>query len=63
MAFLPPGAAAALEPAGGDVGPFWDVWHWHHISPKVGAYLEKLRIGALDGAADDDAPDPPPAAF
>ena len=46
-----PGGALIVQAAGGDVQPFWDVWAYHHEAPKVGEFLEKLRIGALEGAA------------
>ncbi len=50
-----PGGSLILQAAGGDVQPFWDVWAYHHEAPKVGAFLEKLRIGAVEGAdAKDD---------
>ena len=54
-----PGGSLIKQGAGGDVGAFWDHWTWHHMAPKVGGYLEKLRVGALaDPEEVIDAADP-----
>jgi len=42
-----PGGNLIMQAAGSDVSTFWDVWAYHHHAPKVGAYLEELRIGAV----------------
>ena len=42
-----PGGNFIKQAAGADVSAFWDVWAHHHHAPKVGVFLEKLRIGAL----------------
>lgn len=42
-----PGGKLIKQAAGADVSSFWDVWAYHHHAPKVGDYLEKLRIGSL----------------
>jgi sulfite oxidase len=46
-----PGGPLIRQAAGADVEPFWARWAHHHHSPKVGEYLEQLRIGALHPAA------------
>ena len=43
--------------AGGSVNALWSHWHYHHVSLKVGEYLEQYRVGRLadwDPAEDDD---------
>ena len=49
-----PGGSLILQALGGDVAPFWDVWAYHHGAPKVGEYLEALRIGAVEGWSEGD---------
>ena len=49
-----PGGHIITQSAGADVSPFWDVWAHHHHSPKVGAYLEEIRIGALEEEEDNE---------
>ena len=42
----------------GPVDGFWQVWAYHHISPKVPEFLEQLRVGALsDWTPADDCLD------
>ena len=33
--------------AGGSVDSLWAYWHYHHISGKVGEYLQQYRVGRL----------------
>jgi sulfite oxidase len=42
-----PGGHLIKQAAGSDVSPFWDIWAYHHYAPKVGSFLDKLRIGGL----------------
>ena len=43
-----PGGHIIKQAAGSNVEIFWQVWSYHHLVPKVGAYLDELRIGTLD---------------
>ncbi len=52
-----PGGHLIGQAAGADVGPFWDVWAHHHHAPKVGQYLDQLRIGALASGGGEGAHD------
>lgn len=50
-----PGGQIIRTAAGGSVDDFWRFWAIHHISSKVEASLERLRIGELaDWAPDGD---------
>jgi sulfite oxidase len=42
-----PGGHLITQAAGADVSAFWDIWAYHHQAPKVGQYLESLRVGTL----------------
>jgi sulfite oxidase len=48
-----PGGGLIMQAAGADVGTFWDIWAHHHHAPKVGEWLEKLRIGTLKEDTDN----------
>ena len=49
-----PGGHIIKQAAGSNVEIFWQVWSYHHLVPKVGEYLDELRIGTLDDQ--DDVP-------
>eukprot|EP00041_Stephanoeca_diplocostata_P026166 m.698567 g.698567 ORF g.698567 m.698567 type:complete len:625 (-) comp22902_c0_seq9:503-2377(-) len=49
-----PGGHYITQAAGGAVDGFWQIWAYHHLSPKVPRYLESLRIGELADWSPDD---------
>jgi hypothetical protein len=50
-----PGGRRFLESAaGGAVDALWAYWHFHHVSTKVGGFLERYRVGRLSDWEEDD---------
>jgi len=42
-----PGGRYIEQAAGGDVEPFWNIWAYHYLSPKVNQALAETHIGTL----------------
>ena len=49
----PGGARFIKQAAGGPVDAWWAYWAYHHLSGKVGKFLEQYRIGRLSDWSGD----------